>query len=185
MNALKNVLDTYKVLIVPQDAEDGTGFVARYEELGSSVRGVGATQAQAMADLEDLALDGFEDLSPSELPVPSGRHPWASCTGRITLRLPRMLHAKVARQAEEQEVSLNQWICHILESATTAVAAGHEFGATEGGMPGLVSQLSAMREHLDRWSLDQRFSRSTPATWSQPPTSANRGELAYRHLRIA
>lgn len=184
MNALKNVLDTYKVVIVPQDSEDGPGFVARYEELGFSVRGVGATQAEAIAELEDLALDGFEDLSPSELPLPSARHPWASCTGRITLRMPKMLHAKVDRQAREQGVSLNQWICHILESATTTVAAGHEFGAVGDEVSELVGQLSATREALDQWSLDRRFAQPALAIWNRESAPRGRHELEYQ-LRIA
>lgn len=151
MKTLKQLLDTYKLVITPLDEEDGPGFIARYEELGYSVRGVGATQAEALANLEDLALDGFEDMDISELPIAAGSTPWAEFNGRVTLRLPKMLHAKISRQAEEQGVSLNQWMCHILESGTTAVAAGCEFGARPEDRPALVEQVAGMREQLDRW----------------------------------
>ncbi|MBW7926952.1 MAG: toxin-antitoxin system HicB family antitoxin [Fimbriimonadaceae bacterium] len=127
MNTLKDILEGYKLVITPL-GEDGPGFVARYEELAHTVRGVGLTQAEALADLEDLALDGLADMSLDEFPKPLGEMPWADCSGRLTLRLPKMLHGKVARQAEQQGVSINQWVCHILESASAAVAAGCEFG---------------------------------------------------------
>jgi antitoxin HicB len=169
MKTLKQLLDTYKLVITPLDEEDGLGFIARYEELGYSVRGVGATQAEALANLEDLALDGFEDMDISELPIAASSTPWAEFNGRVTLRLPKMLHAKISRQAEEQGVSLNQWMCHILESATTAVAAGCEFGARPEDRPALVEQVAEMREQLDRWASGGSYSPLVSRSRDQRP----------------
>ncbi len=128
MSELKQLLESYTVAIQPVDPEDGGGFKAIYKELALTAAGYGATQAEALADLEDLALDGLADMPLDEFPKPLGEMPWADCSGRLTLRLPKMLHGKVARQAEQQGVSINQWVCHILESASAAVAAGCEFG---------------------------------------------------------
>lgn len=160
MNELKKLLESYQVTIAPVAEEDGGGFKANYKELALSVSGYGTTQAEALADLEDLALDGLADEDLSEFPAPLGEAPWADYSGRVTLRMPKMLHAKVDRQAQEQGVSLNQWMCHILESATTAVGAGCEFGArTEGGTT-LFEEVAAMRELMDGWSMMSSRERS-------------------------
>lgn len=145
MNELKNLLESYQVTISRLSEEDGGGFKANYKELALTASGYGATQAEALADLEDLALDGLADEDLSQFPPPLGEAPWADYGGRVTLRMPKMLHAKVDRQARDQGVSLNQWMCHILESATTAVGAGCEFGArTERGQrEGSKASLSA------------------------------------------
>jgi hypothetical protein len=182
MKTLKNVLDTYKLVITPLGDEDGPGFIARYEELGFSVRGIGATPAEAMAELEDLALDGFGDLPISELPISASDAPWAVCSGRVTLRLPKMLHAKVIRQAEDQNVSLNQWICHILESASTATAAGLEFGARQGIRASLEDELVALREAIDGWSLTQQAAvHGDPL---QRMARSSKTSMVYEHLEL-
>jgi antitoxin HicB len=130
MNTLKKLLEAYTVTIQPLVPEDGPGFIARYKELGPAVRGIGSTEAEALAELKEMALEGWDDVDLAEMPRPESEAPWAGASGRITLRLPKMLHARVARQADAQGVSTNQWICHVLESAATAVDSGCEFGAS-------------------------------------------------------
>lgn len=149
MKTLKDLLNSYKVVITPLPPEDGPGYLARYEELGYGVRGIGETPAQALADLEELALDGYSDVPLEQLPRPQAEAPWARASGRLTLRLPKMLHAKVERQAAAQGVSLNQWICQVLESATTAIDAGLEFGARGVTVPPLSDELARLRESID------------------------------------
>lgn len=182
MKTLKQVLDSYKLVISPLGEEDGPGFIARYEELGYSVRGVGSTQAEALAQLEDLALDGFEDMSADELPQAASSMPWAQYNGRVTLRLPKMLHAKVSRQADEQGVSLNQWICHILESATTAVGAGCEFGAREVSGAAFAAHLSELRQFIDQWSAQASNAPTRPSYESAAKPSMP--SMTYEHLEL-
>lgn len=183
MNELKKLLESYQVNISPLGEEDGGGFKAHYKELALSVSGYGATQAEALADLEDLALDGLADEDLTSFPAPLGEAPWADYSGRVTLRMPKMLHAKVNRQAEEQGVSLNQWICHILESATTAVDAGCEFGARSEGETVLFKELAAVREMLDRWSttVPEQAQQYGPL-WR--PSAPKRSPLQYSHLEL-
>lgn len=184
MKTLKNVLDTYKLVIAPLGEEDGPGFIARYEELGYSVRGVGLTHAEALAELEELTLDGFADIPVEELPRPMSHEPWAHYSGRITLRMPKMLHARVDRQADEQGVSMTQWICHILESATTAIASGREFGATRGSKSDpYVEQLIEMRKVLDNMVLDPNFGFNAPSVWKRP-TEKPKTQLDYKGLTL-
>jgi antitoxin HicB len=49
--------------------------------------------------------------------VPEPRDPDAF-SGRFLLRLPRGLHAELARQAEQEGVSLNQYVATLLAGAT-------------------------------------------------------------------
>lgn len=181
MHTLKQVLDNYKLVITPLPLEDGPGFIARYEELGLSVRGVGATQAEALADLEDLALDVLADEELTQLPSPLGEAPWADYSGRVTLRMPKMLHAKVDRQANEQGVSLNQWICHVLESATSVIDAGLEFGAATHVAPTIIAEIESLRETIDGWSVSGEFVRSPSPSVSSP---RRKSALNYQHLEL-
>jgi antitoxin HicB len=43
------------------------------------------------------------------IPIPEPR-PLEEFSGRFVLRLPKSLHRDVARKAEEEGVSINQWI---------------------------------------------------------------------------
>ena len=132
MSGLKEKLDAYTVLVRPLRDEDGGGFKATYEELGLSVKGYGPTQQGAICDLQGVAEDVLADEDISALPAPRTEAPWAEHSGRITLRLPKMLHAQLDRLADEQGVSLNQLMSQALQSAATAMMAGHEFGACPG-----------------------------------------------------
>lgn len=150
MNDLMAVLKGYSVTIQPRLKEDGPGFVARYKELGLSVYGLGPTQAEALAELEEVALDVLDDLPVADLPNAIPKNPWADHSGRVTLRMPKVLHAKVEQQAEEQGVSLNQWICHILESGSTAIEGGRAFGAARPEQSPYVVFAPAKRQAMDK-----------------------------------
>jgi len=56
--------------------------------------------------------------------------PWGRYSGRVTLRVPKALHAQLDRLADEQGVSLNQLMSSALQSAASAMLAGLEFGPT-------------------------------------------------------
>lgn len=129
----KKKLDQYTVKVEPLPAEDGPGFCAKYEELGSTVRGVGPTVKAAVDDLEELTLNVLEDLPLDEFPAPRTAAPWSTFSGRVTLRVPKMLHAQLDRLGDEQGVSLNQLMTQMLQSGATAMLSGCEFGALPVG----------------------------------------------------
>ncbi|MEN5342673.1 toxin-antitoxin system HicB family antitoxin [Achromobacter mucicolens] len=73
------------------------------------------------------AIDAIEclyklacDLRKS-FPEPARRQKSESFSGRVTLRLSKRLHAEVSQQAEQDGVSLNQWLC---EAAAVRSGAG-------------------------------------------------------------
>lgn len=104
------------------------GFVASFKELGSSATGHGDTRAEAIADLEAAVADLLE-VTGDDLPAPFVAKSWASYSGRVTLRLPRTLHAQLDHLADADGVSLNYFMTDILRSGATALASGCMFGA--------------------------------------------------------
>ena len=154
MNNLNELLASYTVKVSPLPAQDGGGYKAIYEELGLTVRGIGATVTEAISELEELALDGLADEPIADFPAAKLDAPWAEYSGRITLRLPKMLHAQLDRLAEEQGVSLNQLITHAMQSAATALLAGQEFGIhSRHNVNELFDTISTLRSHMDVWSV--------------------------------
>lgn len=107
----------YTILLVhDRDAETGLeGFVAAVEELpgcwsqGESIEEAAGRVREAMADWLIVALE-------SDVPIPEPIEPDAY-SGRFLLRLPKSLHAELARQAERESVSLNQYVATSLAGA--------------------------------------------------------------------
>jgi len=118
MRTIDEYLDLpYTISIVHDRDDDGNeGYVAEVRELpgcfsqGDSIEEAAAQVRDAMAGWISIALeDGVE--------IPEPRDP-DSFSGRFLLRIPRSLHAELARRAEEEGVSLNQYVATTLASAT-------------------------------------------------------------------
>jgi predicted RNase H-like HicB family nuclease len=97
--------------------ERDEGFVAIASDLpGCSA--FGKTKAKALKELDfaieawiATAVDAGEPVpEPSKLPVPN------SFSGKVLLRLPKSLHENLAKRAESENVSLNQWMVTLLAS---------------------------------------------------------------------
>ena len=71
--------------------------------------------------------DGDEDASSAPAPDPKAR---TKHSGRLMLRMPQSLHAELARAAEGEDVSLNQYITNTL-SASLSWRPGEEPAARE------------------------------------------------------
>ena len=94
--------------------EDGTYF-ARVKELPGCM-----TEADTFAEVEEMIRDAMaawiEVALEEGVPIPEPR-PLGEFSGRFVLRLPKSLHRDVARQAEEEGVSINQWIVTVVARA--------------------------------------------------------------------
>lgn len=105
--------DSYSIVVRYMDEENG--YEAKVLEL-PDVAEYGDTYSEAY----DLALDTISTTS--EIMAEKGRNMPAPViqqndySGRITLRLPKTLHASLAHTAEREETSLNQMIAVILAS---------------------------------------------------------------------
>jgi antitoxin HicB len=96
------------------------GFLAEVPELPGCFT-AGETEVEALDLLRDAMAGWFESALARDLPIPEPttndrtRH-----TGRVLVRMPPLLHRRLAREAREQGVSLNQWIVTLLAQGMRA-----------------------------------------------------------------
>jgi predicted RNase H-like HicB family nuclease len=103
-------------------AED-EGYIAIAPDLpGCSA--FGTTQQEALTELQDAIAAWIEAAraAGNAVPPPSRPAEEANCSGKVLVRMPKSLHAGLAKQAKQEEVSLNQHIASLLTSATTQQA---------------------------------------------------------------
>jgi RNA polymerase sigma-B factor len=98
-----------------RESGPGNGWSARVEELADCVAH-GSTHDEAVLRVEEAMRAWIADARAHgrEVPRPrvEGKH-----SGRLLVRMPQSLHGDLARAAEREEVSLNQFITSALASA--------------------------------------------------------------------
>ena len=110
----RHIEQPYHIELVKLDAP-GDGWSAHVEELpGCESRG--ATPESAAAGVEEAMRTWIADAIAQGRDVPKPRSA-ASHSGRLLVRMPQSLHAELARAAEREEISLNQFITSSLASA--------------------------------------------------------------------
>jgi antitoxin HicB len=119
MRTLEEYLELpYTIAIVhDHDDEGNAGYVAEVKEL-PGVISQGETIEEAAASVRDAMVGWISIAMEDGIDIPEPRDIDAY-SGRFLLRLPRSLHADLARHAEEEGVSLNQYV-----ATTLAHAAG-------------------------------------------------------------
>lgn len=98
----------YTVQIIPQMEEDGTTYFAKVQELPGCM-----TEADSYVEAAEMIQDAMRGWI--EIALEDGREiPQPKLTddysGKFVVRLPRSLHRDVAMAAEQDAVSLNQFI---------------------------------------------------------------------------
>ncbi len=127
--------EPYGRLLVP-DRETGT-FTAMIPELPGCIS-QGATPGEAYERLERAAVSWLEaaiDLG-QRIPDPNTEQGVKEYSGRFALRLPKSLHRRVARLAEADGTSLNQFILVALAEKVGAVAGPVERRKHDRGSKG-------------------------------------------------
>lgn len=106
----------YTIEIVHDRDDDGEeGFVAQVVELPGCLA-QGDTIEESASRVRD-AMDAWITVAlADDVDVPEPRDPDAY-SGRFLLRLPRGLHAELAREARREGVSLNQYVAIALAGA--------------------------------------------------------------------
>jgi antitoxin HicB len=102
------------VLVRDQDEEGNSGWVAEVEELPGCIS-QGATAEEALTNVRN-AMVGWLSVALEEglsIPDPRAR---SNYSGRFIVRVPQSLHAELARAAEREGVSLNQFVTNALAS---------------------------------------------------------------------
>jgi predicted RNase H-like HicB family nuclease len=96
-------------------SNEDDGFIAEVPDLpGCSARG--ATEADAARGAQDAIAAWIEAAQAAgrEVPVPREVLPLESYSGKFLVRVPRSLHARLARHAAAEGVSLNQYVAGVL-----------------------------------------------------------------------
>jgi antitoxin HicB len=106
----------YRVALTPDADEDGrSGWLAEVVELPGAVS-QGSTPDEAVERVRD-AMEGWISVALDdgrEIPRPREENAYS---GRFVVRLPASLHAQLARQADAEGVSLNQFVGAALAAA--------------------------------------------------------------------
>ena len=111
---------THYPLSIFYSAED-EGFIAEAPDLpGCSAWG--ATEADAAREAHDAISAWLQaaQAAGKAAPVPHATQPLQAYSGKFLVRLPRSLHARLARRAAAEGVSLNQFLTGVLAAQVGA-----------------------------------------------------------------
>jgi antitoxin HicB len=91
------------------------GYVAKIKDLPGCVT-QGESLEETMANINEVRELWIETAyeAGDEIPLPSTD---ANYTGKLLLRMPKSLHRRLAEAAEQENVSLNQYIVFLLSSS--------------------------------------------------------------------
>jgi antitoxin HicB len=126
----KEAIRGYPIRIGPLPDELGGGYEAWFAPLARSVVGYGETPEAAVSDLME-AVPAFLQLmeeTGQSLPEPAPPRSRSDYSGRFNVRVPKALHAKLVRLAEEHGVSLNALVMVLLAWSAAALEADQDFG---------------------------------------------------------
>ncbi len=101
----------YRIIVSPIMTDDGEEWIATYPDLKGCVGG-GKTPQEAikMAEEEkEFYLEALEAMG-EKIPEPQKNN----YSGKISLRIPKYLHKKLAEQAENEGVSINSYLQTII-----------------------------------------------------------------------
>ena len=99
-------------------SEEDKGFIAEARDLpGCSAWG--ATEANAAREAQRAIAAWLEAARAAdrEIPKPSVTEPLGRYSGKFIVRVPRTVHARLARKAKQEGVSLNQLVSCVLSQA--------------------------------------------------------------------
>lgn len=137
---------SYNVTVRQIVSEGETLFEARVRELPDA-----RDYAESAPDAYDLAIDTIEAsaamFARDGRAFPPPACPQDDFSGRVTLRLPKSLHRRLALEAESEGASLNQHLVNVL-SQTAGVRAAlktmtsthiYHYSSTQGRVAGRVA----------------------------------------------
>lgn len=108
-------------------SDEDEGYIATFPDLpGCSAWG--ATEAKVITQAHDASAAWIKAAKAAGRAIPEPTPPLdeTGYSGRFLMRMPRHLHAELARHAKRQGVSLNQYVLYLLASRqeANAVAMG-------------------------------------------------------------
>lgn len=103
----------YPFKIEALSKEDGGGFLITYPDLPGCMSD-GETIEEAVEMGQDAKRAWLETALEKGLEIPEPFTTTEKYSGRITVRTPRSLHRKLIEEAQEEGVSLNQYLVYLL-----------------------------------------------------------------------
>ncbi len=104
--------------IVLSKGEDG--YEAWHPEFGKwTACGIGDTKQEALEELDSLRSTVIECMFEDGLKIPDSYVNEKEYSGQFVVRLPKSLHKALVEHANLENISLNQYIVHLLSQANT------------------------------------------------------------------
>jgi antitoxin HicB len=129
MNNVEKYLEMpYHVSVVRNDETKGSAWAASVEELPDCTAS-GTTPEEAVERVRGLMTSWIAEALASERAIPEPRAD-RTPSGRLLVRMPRTLHAELAREADAEGISLNQLITTALAGAVAWRRAAGADGAS-------------------------------------------------------
>lgn len=163
--------NNYKVEITKLSESDGGGFLARAPELPGCMSD-GETYEEAIENIQDAIkcwIETAQELGKS-IPKASNYKDEDEFSGRLSLRIPKILHKQITDQSEKEGCSINQLIMMYI-----SMGIGKEFGKNK-----VLIKLDT--NYVDRDIVDELVSKR----WDNNPSNKrfNASQLAIQQDRI-
>lgn len=96
-------------------SDEDKAFVAEVPDL-PGCNAVGDTEEEAAREAQDAIAAWLQAARAAkrQIPKPSVAESVEHFSGKFLVRVPRSLHARLARRAKAEGVSLNQYVAHML-----------------------------------------------------------------------
>lgn len=122
------------------DADPDSGFVAVFPDLpGCMTQGETLEEAAKMAEDARYGWIRVEYERGSDIPQPSYPEEYS---GKFNVRIPRSLHRSLATAAEDEGVSLNQYVVSLLSRGDAQARVERRLVVLEGDMHAIRAQLN-------------------------------------------
>lgn len=122
-------------ILIRKLSEDGSySYEARIREFPDLVI-YAETHAQAYEEAADLLHEIIEDLTEEGRSIPNTIMPNDDYSGRVTLRIAKNLHYYLAQQAQNERVSLNQYVNTLLSFSSGYMQSDNRWVVITGDNP--------------------------------------------------
>jgi len=105
----KSSAPEYEMVVLPE--EDGY-YAVRFPDFPGIITG-GHTPEEAVRNAREALQVTLETMQARKMPLPA---PKRAFSGQFNVRVPRSLHRALVRSADEEGVSLNALVSHLLHA---------------------------------------------------------------------
>ena len=139
----------YTIEVVPIPESQGGGCTARLPQIGRfAITGDGETPEEAINSLEIAKRERFAEHLEKGIEIPEPEEEKEEYSGRFIVRLPKILHRKLATDAKENQASLNQYVNYLLATNFHLEKQDKQFET-------IINELYGMSEAM--WNISYSF----------------------------